>query len=147
MPQKAIYPNGWPYCGEIDIMEHIKQENAVWQTIHSNYRNNLGNYANTSVQKACNFPDWTVYGLEWTEEYIAFFVDGVQTLKYSNMHLPDEAEKMQWPFGAGSEFYLILNMGLGARPNSWAGYVDDSGLPAIMEIDWIRVSTIDAANN
>ena len=62
------------------------------------------------------------------------------------MHLPDEAEKMQWPFTENSSFYLIMNMSLGSE-GSWAGPADDMGLPAIMEVDWIRVSKPTANKN
>ena len=41
-------------------------------------------------------------------------------------------------------FYLILNMGLGGdREGSWAGPIDDANLPAIMEVDWVKVSKLD----
>ena len=61
------------------------------------------------------------------------------------MHLSDEAEMKQWPFTSKSEFYLILNMGLG-DPGTWAGAVDDANMPAVMEVDWIRVSTIESGD-
>ena len=51
----------------------------------------------------------------------------------------NEAEMKQWPFGPGAEYYLILNMGLGDE-GTWAGPMDDANLPAVMEIDWIRVT-------
>ena len=46
---------------------------------------------------------------------------------------------MQWPFSEKSAFYLILNMSLGDT-GSWAGAVDDANLPAIMEVDYVKVS-------
>ena len=40
-----------------------------------------------------------------------------------------------------SEFYIILNMGLGGdRQGSWPGPIDDANLPARMEIDWVKVT-------
>lgn len=141
MPQKYRY-QGWPDCGEIDIMEHIRQEPHVHQTLHTNYTYDLGNKTGTTKQTVCNYWDWNVYAVEWTSESLTFYVNGQETFTYSNMHLPDEAEKMQWPFTEEAEFYLILNMGLG-NPNSWAGAVDDTNLPAVMEVDWIRVSKLD----
>lgn len=141
MPQKSVY-QGWPACGEIDIMEHIKQEPHVHQTLHTHYTYTLGNKTGTTAQTVCSYRDWNVYAVEWTAESISFYVNDVLTFTYSNMHLPDEAEKKQWPFGEGAEFYLMLNMGLG-NPGTWAGPVDDTGLPAIMEVDWIRVSALD----
>jgi hypothetical protein len=48
----------------------------------------------------------------------------------------------QWPFTKDSSFYIILNMGLGGNADSWAGPIDDTDLPAIMEIDWVKVSKL-----
>ena len=138
MPKKFIY-SGWPNCGEIDIMEHIKQESSIHQTIHTHYRNNLGYSSGTTKQTVCNYEDWNVYGVEWTSESLTFYVNGTKTFTYNNMHLADEATKMQWPFTSESQFYLILNMGLG-DDGTWAGSIDDANLPAVMEVDWIRVS-------
>lgn len=137
MPQKSLY-EGWPNCGEIDIMEHIKQEPHVHQTIHTHYRNNLGYMDGTTALTPCDYEDYVIYAVEWTPEKLTFYVDGKETFTYNNMHLSDEAEKMQWPYGEGSEYYLILNMGLG-DDGTWAGPINDADLPAVMEIDWIRV--------
>ena len=137
MPQTPLY-QGWPDCGEIDIMEHIRQEPHVHQTIHTHYRTDLGNEAGTTATTPCNYWDYVVYAVEWEPERLTFFVDGKKTFSYDNMNLPNESEMMQWPFGQGSSYYLILNMGLG-DPGTWAGPVDDANLPAVMEIDWIRV--------
>lgn len=137
MPQKAIY-QGWPSCGEIDIMEHIRQEHHIYQTVHSHYRNVLGNKAGTYMSTRCDYEDFIVYAVEWTPDKLVFFIDGKETFVYTNMNLNDEAVKMQWPFGADASFYIILNMGLG-DDGTWAGSIDDDNLPAIMEVDWIRV--------
>lgn len=144
MPEKFIY-QGWPNCGEIDIMEHIKQEPHIWSSIHNNYYDNLhiDNPPHTGT-KACNIAEYNIYGIEWTEDKIDFFVNGEKTFTYPNLKLEDEAEKMQWPFSKDSSFYLILNMGLGGdRPGSWPGPIDDNNLPAVMEIDWVKVSKLD----
>ena len=145
MPSKFIY-DGWPYCGEIDMMEHIKQDAWIYHTIHTHYTFNLKQTADpvnhTTVK--CNFEEYNVYGMEWTPDEINFFVNGEKTLTYPNLKLEDEAEKMQWPFTKDAEFFLILNMGLGGdRPDSWAGPIDDENLPAVMEVDWVRVSKLE----
>lgn len=143
MPQKAAY-TGWPKCGEIDIMEHIKQEPHIHQTIHTNYTYNLGIKDPASSKKVtCNFEEYNLYAVEWTKDAITFYVNGQQTFSYPNLRLADEAEKMQWPFNKESAFYLILNMGLGGnKADSWAGPIDDNNLPATMEVDWIKVTKL-----
>ena len=137
MPQTPLY-QGWPDCGEIDIMEHIRQEPHIHQTIHTHYRNNLGNKQGTTAITPCNYWDYVVYAVEWTPDSLTFFVDGKETFTYRDMKLENEAQMKQWPYGPGSSYYLILNMGLGDE-GTWAGPMDDANLPAVMEIDWIRV--------
>lgn len=144
MPKKYIY-NGWPSCGEIDIMEHVKQDAVIHHTIHTNYTStlNIKNPSNTT-QVTCNFQDWTIYAVEWTADKISFFVNGQETLSYPNLKLENEAEMKQWPFTKDASFYLILNMGLGGdRTDSWAGPIDDANLPAVMEVDWVKVTKLD----
>jgi len=143
MPQKSIY-NGWPDGGEIDIMEHIKQETHIHQTLHTHYTYTLGiNDPSNSRATITEFNVFNTYGVEWTQDKITFFVNGQETMSYPNLYLADESVKRQWPFTKDASFYLILNMGLGGdRPGSWAGPIDDSNLPAIMEIDWIKVSSL-----
>lgn len=144
MPKKYIY-DGWPNCGEIDIMEHVRQEAAIHHTIHTHYTYdlNIKDPSNTA-QVTCAYQDWNIYALEWSEDKLVFFVNGQETFSYSNLKLENEAEMKQWPFTKDSSFYLILNMGLGGnRPGSWAGPIDDANLPAIMEIDWVKVTRLD----
>ena len=140
MPSQSVY-QGWPYCGEIDIMEHIKQESVIYQTVHTHYTYDL-NIKNppNSATYYCSFFDYRVYAMEWTKNELTFFVDGQKTFSYPNLKLPSEVENMQWPFTEDAAFYLILNMGLGRNDgNSWAGPINDAALPAKMEIDWVRI--------
>ena len=135
----------WPMGGEIDIMEHVKQESAIHHTIHTHYTYdlNIKDPSNTA-QVTCNYQDWNIYALEWSEDKLTFFINGQETFSYSNLKLENEAEMKQWPFTKDSSFYLILNMGLGGdRPGSWAGPIDDANLPAIMEIDWVKITKLD----
>lgn len=137
MPQKYIY-DGWPDCGEIDIMEHIRQEPHIYQTLHTSYTKKPGNKKGTFAATVCDYSDWNIYAVEWTEDSLTFYVNDVMTFTYSNMNLPDEERQKQWPFTSDAEFYVILNMGLGDS-GTWAGPIDDPGLPAVMEIDWVRI--------
>lgn len=146
MPSQYIY-NDWPYCGEIDIMEHIGQDAGIYSSIHNRYYDIAGidDPAHTSgMTPVDDITAFHTYAVEWTADELIFSIDGVETFTYPNLHLEDEATQQQWPFTEDSKFYLILNMGLGDTDGthsgtSWAGPVDDSGLPAIMEVDWVRV--------
>lgn len=144
MPKSPVY-GGWPQSGEIDIMEHVKQEAAIHHTIHTHYTYDLNHKDPTNTaQVRCNFSEWTTYTLVKEEDKLTFLVNGQETFSYSNQHLENEAEMKQWPFTAENPFYLILNMGLGGdRDGSWAGPIDDANLPAILEIDWVKITKLD----
>lgn len=132
--------DGWPTAGEIDMMEHVKQTEYVEHTVHTHYTYDLKirDVPPYTAQTVCDFSDFRVYALEWTDEELRLYVDGELRHRYWNLHLDDEAEMKQWPFGNGAAFYLILNMGLGGS-EEWVGPIDDDNLPAVMEVDWVRV--------
>lgn len=146
MPGKSIY-RGWPACGEIDIMEHIKQEEGVYSSVHNHYYDTTKNDNPPHTSGLVSVDDvgeYHTYAVEWTADALTFFIDGEAIFTYPNLRLENEAEAMQWPFTADSRFYLILNMGLGGdRKGSWAGPIDEAGLPAVMEVDWVRVTSLD----
>ena len=144
MPQKSapLY-SSWPNGGEIDIMEHIRQEDVIYQTVHTHYTYDLNiKDPINSTSVTCSYEDWNIYAVEWTEDKITFFVNDQKTFSYENLKLANEEEMKQWPFTKDSSFYIILNMGLGGNADSWAGPIDDTDLPAIMEIDWVKVSKL-----
>ena len=129
----------WPRSGEIDIMEHLSDESQIYETVHSWYADDMGHKDDPAAQKVVEISDiegWHVYGLEWNSQTITYTVDGTPYLSYPNLGLEGENGTLQWPFN--HPFYLILSQSLGGE-GTWAGYIDNSALPAIFEIDWIKV--------
>lgn len=125
---------GWPADGEIDIMEEVGYDpNVVLSTIHCNKYNN-GGTAIESARKtiATSQTEFHTYAVEWTSKKMSFYFDGVKHFTYEN----DGTGKDAWPFDAA--FYPILNLAWGG---GWGGLkgVDESCLPAVMEVDYIRV--------
>lgn len=124
----------WPGDGEIDIMESVGYDpNVVVSTIHCNKYNNGGTAiesARTTVSTA--YSEFHKYACEWTAEKMDFYVDGKKLLSYKNDGTGTDA----WPFNA--PFYVILNLAWGG---AWGGLqgVDESCLPAAMEVDYVRV--------
>ena len=128
----------WPKSGEIDIMEHLNKEGIIYQTVHSWYADDMGHKEDPKAQNtvAVDKDDWNIYGVEWTADSIIYTVNGKEYLKYPNLHLEGLNGAYQWPFN--HPFYLILSQSLGGE-GTWEGPITNSQLPAIFEIDWIRV--------
>ena len=124
----------WPGDGEIDIMEEVGYNaNVVVSTIHCNKYNNGGTATESASRKLATAQDeFHTYALEWTADYMTFYADGEKMLTYTN----DGSGKDAWPFDAA--FYPILNLAWGG---AWGGQqgLDESCLPATMEVDYVRV--------
>ena len=126
---------GWPACGEIDIMEEVGVDADITSSsIHCESYNHVKNTQKTASRKIAGAEDeYHVYALEWTEDYIKTYVDGVLLLEFRN----DKAgRESTWPFN--KKFYLTLNLAWGG---DWGGYagVDESALPCTMKVDYVRV--------
>lgn len=124
----------WPGDGEIDIMEYAistQGKDKSSSSIHCNAYNWPAGTQKTHVTAAKNAAtEYHVYALEWTAEFMKFYVDGNLHFTYKN----DGKGYNSWPFDA--PFYLKFNLAYGGN---MGGQTDDSQLPAIYEIDYVRV--------
>ncbi len=122
---------GWPGCGEIDIMEHWGHNpSKVSSPTHT--PSCSGGCGNTMVGETTvsDFAtEFHVYGLEWTEEELRFYLD--DTLLYT--YNPAVKNSETWPFN--NPQFFILNIAMGG---SWFA-IDPSFTASTMEIDYIRV--------
>jgi len=121
---------GWPASGEIDIMEHVGNNvGRVSSAIHT-----PSSYGNTQNVRATNVSNVTsefhVYGMEWTNQKIAFSVDGNVFYTYN----PSEKNDQTWPFD--KKQFLILNVAVGGN---LGGNIDPEFTQGTMEIDYVRV--------
>lgn len=120
---------GWPFCGEIDIMEQTGQDkNTILGTCHwfDNGTNANASYGETTPL-ATSTSEFHVYSLEWTEESVKIFVDNV--LYYTLANNPD------LPF-YDRDYFLILNIAMGG---TLGGAIDPGFTSDTMEIDYVRV--------
>jgi beta-glucanase (GH16 family) len=139
---KGTWPAFWmlpenfvkfPDDGEIDIMEAVGYEPGWVHTgIHTKtYTGETGKNARKNIPAAEE--DFHVYAVEWTPDFIKGYVDNELYFEFLNDH---KGDKDTWPFDR--PFYLKLNLAWGGN---WGGYegVDESCLPAVYEIDYVRV--------
>jgi len=127
---------GWPDCGEIDIVEvRGQQPTIVNGSIHGPGYN--GESAVTKIYDLVDDrvdTDFHIYGVEWGEGYINFYVDDVL---YNQIKSDDEKVTGEWVFD--NPFYMILNLAVGGgfsgAPNA------DTVFPQTMYIDYVRVYT------
>ena len=127
--------NPWPDCGEIDIMEEVGYHpNYTSSSIHCREYNHVKGTQKTAERLTSGAQDdFHVYRLEWTKDYITTYVDDHRLLHFAN---DGRGNVGTWPFS--KPFYLILNLAWGGN---WGGAqgVDESALPATMEVDYVRV--------
>jgi beta-glucanase (GH16 family) len=131
---------GWPKDGEIDIMEHVGyHQDYVSSSIHCTaYVHSNGTQKTKEIYLKGATDEFHVYALEWTPEYIKSYVDGEQ-LFYYKPETYGERNYNTWPFD--NPFYLKLNLAWGGN---WGGAmgIDETCLPAVYEIDYVRVFQI-----
>lgn len=136
---------GWPYSGEIDIME---------------YRGNLANQTHGTVHFANQPPgsgdpngdrrligheytlpsgsfaeDFHLFQFEWTDSTMTWFIDDVEFFHLTRSQI--EAQTSYYPFD--QPFYLILNLAIGG--NFLGDQQPDASTPDRNEVivDYVRV--------
>ena len=121
----------WPLCGEIDILEYVgKEPGKIFNSLHT--KNSHGNTLNTKkthIERIEN--GFHIYAIEWTKDYINFFVDNQLHYSFS----PENKTEDIWPFD--QPFYMLINLAIGG---GFGGpEVDDAIFPQEFVIDYIKV--------
>ena len=127
-----ISSEGWPGCGEIDIMENIGREPAtVRGTIHGpGYFRDDGVWTDHTLSGKRFADDFHVFAVEWEPGQIRWYVDN----KHFSTRTPQD---VSGPWVFDHPFFIILNLAVGGH---WPGYPDDSTVfPQRMFVDYVRV--------
>lgn len=129
-----IKTEGWPDCGEIDIMEHVGfKKDTVFGTVHTGAYNHMkGTQKGIETLIENPYTQFHTFAIEWTPEKIDFLLDGEKYYHFSNEHKTNA----EWPFD--KPFFLLLNMAVGGNLGGQKG-IDDSAFPATYQIDYVRV--------
>jgi beta-glucanase (GH16 family) len=130
-----IENNGWPACGEIDVMENVGKEPA---TIHGSLHGPgySGDQDFTSIFHLPGGPkfadDFHEFSAEWELNVVRFSVDEHQYAEFRPARLP--AGK-KWVFD--HPFFILLNVAVGG---DWPGPPDaNTQFPQTMLVDYVRV--------
>jgi len=149
-----VRKEGWPDCGEIDVMEFAgKNPTSVHGSIHT--KASHGATINTAKTEIDNLADaFHTFSIDWTKEAIKYYIDGKEFYSYS----PSTKTEDNWPFK--SDFFVIINLAMGGNFGSDSKFEKDglrNGIDpdlemARFEIDYVRVynngqTTIGRASN
>jgi beta-glucanase (GH16 family) len=122
----------WPQCGEIDIMEYLgNNPTTVFGTVHGpGYAGGQSISKSYTLKNSRFDTDFHVFGIEWGENYINYYVDDVLYNQVTPADVPGE-----WVFN--KPFYLILNVAIGG--NLPGNPTEQTVFPQQMIVDYIRV--------
>ena len=131
-----ITQNGWPKCGEIDIMENIGREPGINHgSLHapSSVTPSSDLTSTISLPAGQNYSDeFHLYAVEWEPGTVRFYVDANNYATFTQSQWPAGG---QWVFD--HPFFIILNVGVGGN---WPGSPDaTTQFPQQMLVDYVRV--------
>ena len=144
----------WPYCGELDIMEHANNRNYVEGTLHWNTGGMNAGYNHVfwgsySGGQYYYFPDnvnngingWHTYGVIWDEQKIQWYVD--DNIYLTGYITADNAYAFQ------KEQFFLLNLALGGPQTGYTGNttVDGNFSSATMYVDYVRAYQAGGSGN
>lgn len=137
---------GWPFCGEIDIMEYISRiPNEIFGTLHGpGYSGgaSFGNIYDIGGPVAPPEPPllddprdpqyYHVYSVEWEPERIRWYFDGILYHEAT----PADIVPSDWVFE--HDHFILLNLAVGGN---FGGFIDAANLvfPTQMLVDYVRV--------
>lgn len=125
---------GWPFCGEIDIMEMIGggegRDDVVHGTVHWDDGGTKADFGgNTQLSQGIFNDEFHVFTIVWNSSQIVWYLDDSQ---YHVIDItPEDLSEFQ------NRFFFIFNVAVGGN---WPGSPDSSTVfPQQMLVDYVRV--------
>lgn len=124
---------GFPWCGEVDIMEFVGHDSGhVHASLHypiDTAGNSRSKGGEIKVDQPYNA--FHVYAIEWSRKRIDYYFDDSL---YHSVDISSITFNRKNPFR--KPFFLLINLALGG---SWGREIDDAILPQQFLIDYVRV--------
>ncbi len=125
-----ITSEGWPSCGEVDIMEMIGgKESITYGTAHWDFQGTYASDGDNYDNQVGIDDEFHVFSIDWDPNRIIWYFDDKEyyTLSITD---PEMSEFHQ-------SFFFILNVAVGGN---WPGSPDaTTEFPAQMQVDYVRV--------
>lgn len=143
LPEAKFAKKGWPTSGEIDIMEAKGRIlNSYGSAVHdANTSGHVYSSKDYKFDSSTDITEFHCYGLEWTEEYLKFFIDGYNFFSVSNVvyqrNNPIYTEvSSSAPFDR--DFHILLNLAIGGNYDGGIS-VSNEFESAEMVVDYVRI--------
>ena len=143
--QRGNFPAAWlspqpggtdSRYGEIDIFEAFGNLGCSQHSVHNHLTTILKKKGpENEFRKKIRVDRWHIYGLEWTDKKIVWFIDGVKVAEYYKSANPQLLADGQWTFDR--PFFLRLNQSVG--DGSYDVMIPDVNKVYETRFDWIRV--------
>ncbi|MDX9947250.1 MAG: glycoside hydrolase family 16 protein [Bacteroidales bacterium] len=118
---------GWPRCGEIDIMEHINNEDFTYGTLHWHNEKHVS----SGTRIPCMVDQFHTYMVEWDSDSLRWFLDGTRFHGVCIKDSVNSTHEFHLPH------YIILNMAIGG---DWPKNPDETTVfPDTVFVDYVRV--------
>lgn len=131
---KNINDVGWPKCGEIDIMEHINNEEFTYGTLHWANEENHSHIQNQGFGKV-DVTEFHTYAINWNSDSITWYIDGNQFHKVIIANGINGTEEIHKPH------YILLNLAIGG---DWPKSPDSTTVfPSKLIVDYVRVYSLE----
>lgn len=143
LPEARFAGKGWPTSGEIDIMEAKGRIlNSYGSAVHdANTSGHVYNSKDYKFDSSTDITDFHCYGLLWTEDYLKFYIDGVNFFSVSSVvyqHSNPTYTEVSSSAPFDRDFHILLNLAIGGNYDGGITVSDDFE-SAEMVVDYVRI--------